>query len=104
MIETLRPDELARQLGISVRTVMRAIRAGELRASQLARRGCWRIEPDDVAAWLELRANRPRERPMEPPSPILAAALDSARAPKRGARTHPTGRLRVPPTARKDAA
>jgi excisionase family DNA binding protein len=44
----------------STRTVMRAIDAGDLRASQLASRGVWRITAADIDSWLELRANRPR--------------------------------------------
>lgn len=57
----------------STKTVMRAIDAGELRASQLAKRGTWRIRREDIDAWFDLRANtqpRPRTVTTPPARPI----------------------------------
>jgi excisionase family DNA binding protein len=48
----------ATALGCSTRTLRRAIDAGELRASQLASRGCWVIQREDLLAWIDARANR----------------------------------------------
>ena len=51
-------EDVAADCRVSTRTVMRAIRANELKASQLAPgRGCWRIRPEDLDAWIEQRAN-----------------------------------------------
>lgn len=44
------PTEVAQLVRVSRRTVMRAIKRGELDASQLASR-CWRIWPDAVERW-----------------------------------------------------
>lgn len=54
-------DQVAERCQVSTKTVKRAIDAGDLRASQLAERGCWRIYEADVDEWIEARANRPRE-------------------------------------------
>lgn len=83
MPTTLTIEQVAEACHVSTKTVRRAIDAGELRASQLAYRGCWVIRPADVDAWLDLRANRPaRERPA---APAEARATRAARRRGRGA-------------------
>jgi excisionase family DNA binding protein len=64
----LTPDDLAARVGLSVRSVMRAIAAGELEASQLTRRGGWRIRPEAVDEWIQARSNRPRGRETAAPA------------------------------------
>jgi excisionase family DNA binding protein len=60
------PSEVAEMVRVSCKTVMRAIQAGELEASQLARkRGGWRIMPAAVEEWMRARSNRRR-----PPRPL----------------------------------
>jgi len=106
LLELLPPERVAELCGVSVRTVMRAIDAGDLRASQLARRGCWRIRPEDVEAWLEARANRPRARAAAAaagPAPApLAGSPTIARRGGRSRRRGHGGRLLVPPPTRRD--
>lgn len=102
--ELLTPEQVAETCSVSVRTVMRAIEADELRASQLARRGCWRIAPDDVVAWIELRANRPRAERGSAERATPAPIAPSAAAPSRGGRPRRRARadrqLHVPPPTR----
>jgi hypothetical protein len=38
----------------------------DLRAAQVGRSRAWRIRPEDVEAWLEARANRPRQDSVAP--------------------------------------
>lgn len=68
--EVLSLAAAADTLGCSTRTLRRAIDAGELRASQLADRGCWAVQRADLLAWLDARA-APRGRPITavPPAP-----------------------------------
>lgn len=47
-----RPQEIADRCQISTRTVMRAIRSGQLRASRLGARGAYRVRPEDLEAWI----------------------------------------------------
>jgi excisionase family DNA binding protein len=68
----LRPDDVAELCQVSTKTVLRAIRAGRLRAYRLGARAAYRIRPDDVEAWLQSSPVRGRTRtPVEvsvPPS------------------------------------
>ena len=71
MTGLLTPAEVAKHCKVHPKTVVRAIMRGELRASRIATRGTWRIDPVDVDAWLDAKANRPREprshsRPITP--------------------------------------
>lgn len=93
MSDLLKPEQVAQRVQVSRRTVIRAINSGELEASQLAERGCWRIKPEAVDAWVELRSNRHRApRPMPDVVPVSAAAAAAQRARRQGA-----GTLRVTP-------
>lgn len=66
MERPMTPSEVAAMVRVSCKTVMRAIQAGELEASQLARkRGGWRIMPAAVEDWMQARSNRQR-----PPRPL----------------------------------
>jgi excisionase family DNA binding protein len=56
-------DEVADLVRLRAKTVMRAIAAGQLEASQLTQgRGGWRIRPEAIDAWLESRSNRSAAR------------------------------------------
>lgn len=79
----------ATALGCSTRTLRRAIDSRELRASQLATRGCWVIQREDLVAWIDARANV-ASRPISP----LAGARSANRAVRRRAP------VRAPLTAR----
>lgn len=84
-IELLTVDQVARACQVSSRTVMRAIEAGDLRASQLATRGVWRVREEDVEAWLDLRANRRREpAPGSSDSPTVTSTVRSGSSGHRG--------------------
>lgn len=67
--------EAAERLHCSTKTVRRRIRSGELRASRVGR-GLWQIRDEDLGAYLDARANRPRDiRPLPAPvgEPIVPA-------------------------------
>jgi excisionase family DNA binding protein len=76
---------------VSSKTVMRAIAAGQLEASQVTQgRGGWRIRPEAIDAWLDSRGNRTFPvRPLadvtrvEPQTP---APRRPGRAPRAGGR------------------
>ena len=62
-IELFTPSEVARMTKVSVKTVMRAIDAGQLEASRLTQeRGGWRITEPSIHEWLSRRSNQRRER------------------------------------------
>jgi excisionase family DNA binding protein len=74
---------------VSPKTVMRAIAAGHLEASQVTQgRGGWRIRPKAIDAWLESRSNR--TRPVRPLADVTRVAPEppvlrrSGRAPRTG--------------------
>jgi excisionase family DNA binding protein len=79
----LTPSDVAARCQISAKTVLRAIRAGRLRAYRLGERGTYRIRPSDVDAWLDdqevqpvvvpLRAVPPVPRPS--PGPLAGGRL-----------------------------
>lgn len=106
----LRPEQVAERVQVHPRTVMRAIKTGELVASQLARRGCWRITEQAVEDWLETRSNRQHEK--RPQDRVAPAPLDVSRTggkhgvarPRRGQRPAATGRVSVPPSSGRNAA
>src|SRR3954453_20949660 len=89
----LTPQDVADRCQISTKTVLRAIRAGRLRACRLGTRGGFRIHPADAEAWIAssiVEPNRaaPRPAPLADPPP----------AP-------PPGELRLAPsTGRRSAA
>ena len=62
----LTPPEIAEQCRVSVRTVLRAIRAGRLRASRLGTRGSYRVRAADVEAWLAGTVVEPPHREAAP--------------------------------------
>jgi excisionase family DNA binding protein len=59
-VEILTVEEVASRCKLNPKTIKRAIDRGELKASQLATRGGWRVIETDMWAWLELRANTTR--------------------------------------------
>jgi excisionase family DNA binding protein len=90
----LTPDQVAELVQVSRKTVMRAIEAGELEASQLTqKRGGWRIRPEAIDEWMKLRSNRRRPpRSLADVAPVNTTAEAAARARRQSA-----GRLRVTP-------
>lgn len=52
-------NEVAAFMRVSTKTVRRAIAAGHLEASQVSQgRGRWRVRPEAIDAWMELRSTR----------------------------------------------
>jgi excisionase family DNA binding protein len=75
-LQVLTVEQVAERVQLSPQTVMRAIRAGDLEASQLTQgRGGWRIREDAIVGWLQARSNRsssrslPDVRAVEPAGP-----------------------------------
>ena len=70
----LTPADVARRCQVSTKTVLRAIHAGDLRASRLGRRGAYRVRAGDVDAWLDATASRTRPHRSVPevsqPTPV----------------------------------
>ena len=89
--------QVARACQVSTRTIRRAIAAGELEAFQLARRGTWRIRPEDVSAWLEECLGQRSATPAPSPTttrPSVSQLSDARR--HRGEARAATGQLTVP--------
>src|SRR5690242_3307502 len=88
----LRPVDVAELCLCSVKTVMRAIMAAELEASQLGQRGTWVVRASAIEEWLDRRSNRVR-----PPRPLadvrrVDPGAPGAPTPVRGDRPRaPTG-------------
>jgi excisionase family DNA binding protein len=77
-------EQVAERLCCSVRTVRRRINAGELRASHIGR-GKWLIREEDLDAYLDATATRPREvRPLPPAKPVQPPTPAMARRSRRG--------------------
>jgi excisionase family DNA binding protein len=69
--ELLSLNQAATALGCSTRTLRRRIAEGALRASQVAARGGWVVQRDDLVAFLDARATVPRHaEPILPPPPV----------------------------------
>jgi excisionase family DNA binding protein len=85
-------EQVAERVQLSAKTVMRAIRAGDLEASQLTQsRGGWRIREDAIQGWLETRSNRADTRPLPD---VRAVEPAVPRRPSRGSTAVQTdGRL-----------
>jgi hypothetical protein len=56
-LRVLTVEQVADMVQLSTKTVLRAIACGDLEASQLARRGAWRIDPDASPRWMARRSN-----------------------------------------------
>lgn len=96
MTELLTIAMAAERCHVHYKTIERAIRNQELRASKLAVRGCWVIQPEDLEAWVEARANRPR---------TIAAVAPIPARPHTGRRRPGASELSdlVPPARRRSA-
>jgi excisionase family DNA binding protein len=77
----LTPRDVAERCQLSTKTVLRAIRAGRLRASRLGASGAYRVWERDVDAWIEQSVVVPARAPAEPPPlrAIEAAPPDRGR-------------------------
>ena len=88
-LETLlTPADVAERCQVSPKTVIRAIRAGRLRAYRLGARGAYRLRAADVEAWLA----ESQVEPVVVPFPVRAPV---PLRPLRSTATH-RGKLRVP--------
>lgn len=81
----LTASDVAALCQVSLKTVMRAIKSGDLRAARLGKRGALRICPADVDAWLDRSAVTPADR-----------VADPRVAPLQVGRVFERGRLRTP--------
>jgi len=70
-LQVLTMEQVAERVKLSQKTVMRAIRAGDLEASQLTpSRGGWRIREEAIAEWFEARSNRAGARSLPDVRPV----------------------------------
>jgi excisionase family DNA binding protein len=75
----LTPAEIAEQCQLSIKTVIRAIRSGRLRACRLGPRGGYRVAPADLDAWIAASVVEPQmHRVPAPPTPIHVAVPGSS--------------------------
>jgi excisionase family DNA binding protein len=102
----LTSQQVAEACQLSVRTVLRAIDRGDLRASKLALRGGWRILPADVDEWLVARSNRRRDPPDgdRPRGKEIEPDLATIKTARRSSRSRADGRLLLRPGMGKEAA
>jgi excisionase family DNA binding protein len=91
-LQVLTVEQVAERVQLSTQTVMRAIRAGDLEASQLTQnRGGWRIREGAIPNWLETRSNRSASMPLPD---VRAVESPGPRRPSRGSTVEPAnGRL-----------
>jgi excisionase family DNA binding protein len=94
MTEMLTVDDVARLVGLTSYTVRAAIRDGELRAAKL--RGRWRVQRDDLAAWIDAG--------QAAALPGAALTMTPATAPAPSRKTPPVGDPRAAVRARRRAA
>jgi excisionase family DNA binding protein len=88
-LRVLTLEQVAERVQLSAKTVMRAIRAGDLEASQLTQgRGGWRVREDAIAGWLEARSNRADSRPLPD---VRRVEQSGPRRPSRGPTPVQTG-------------
>ena len=80
-MDLLTVPEVAQLARLSEKTVYRAIRCGELRASKL--RGLWRIRRDDYEDWLRGAAYVPETRPVAKSDQAAPSARGSRAALRR---------------------
>jgi excisionase family DNA binding protein len=52
-------EEIAARLGLSIETVRRYLRNGELKGSMFGRRGGYRVKESDLQDFIQRRAERP---------------------------------------------
>lgn len=82
--ELLTPAEVSERCKVSTKTVLRAIRAGRLRASRLGSRGAYRVRPADLEQWIETTRVEPEPQfCAEPVAMKLEPAIRRASAPGR---------------------
>ena len=81
----LTPQDVADRCQISTKTVLRAIRAGRLRACRLGTRGGFRIHPADAEAWIASST-------VEPSRPSRGPRRSRSRS-----RGRPAGELKLTP-------
>jgi len=97
LTDLLTVEHVAERCGISTKTVMRAIRSGDLIASQLAKRGGWVVEEANLADWIVRRRTRGAPQPAPTPAPTLARR-PVPQTPRRASAISTNGTLTVTPT------
>jgi excisionase family DNA binding protein len=70
--QLLKPADVAQRAQISTKTVLRAIKAGRLRASRLGEHGAYRIRAEDYDAWIEGSVVEPEVGERADPVPARA--------------------------------
>jgi excisionase family DNA binding protein len=83
--QLLTPKDIAARCQINPKTVLRAIRSGRLRASQLGERAAYRVAEEDFQAWLAATVVTPPMRAPAEPTPLRVVERPAA------------GRLRLTP-------
>ena len=74
----LTPKDIAARCQINPKTVLRAIRSGRLRASQLGERAAYRVLEADYEAWLAATVVEPPLRAPAEPTPLRAVERPGA--------------------------
>ena len=64
--QLLTASDVAALCQVSTKTVLRAIKSGDLRAARLGKRGAFRISPDDFEAWLSRNEVTPADVRADP--------------------------------------
>ena len=68
----LTPKDIAARCQINPKTVLRAIRSGRVRASQLGESAAYRVSEADYEAWLAATVVKPQVRTPVEPTPLRA--------------------------------
>jgi excisionase family DNA binding protein len=88
--------EVATLMRVSAKTVMRAIMAGHLEASQITQgRGGWRITESAVERWMDVRSNLARALRESRPLANIPAAPGAGVPRRRMSSRTPGGRLPI---------
>jgi excisionase family DNA binding protein len=76
----LTPSDIAEQCQLSTKTVLRAIRSGRLRAYRLGTRGGYRVDAEDLEAWIAASRLEPESHAVSLPARLsVAGQAPSAR-------------------------
>lgn len=57
---TISVEEAAKWLGVTIETIRRYLRRGELRGYRLGKKSGWRIQPSDLEDLVRRRTNQPQ--------------------------------------------
>jgi hypothetical protein len=74
----LTPKDIATRCQLNPKTVVRAIRAGRLRASQLAESATYRVTEEDYQAWIAAMVVKPPVPAPAEPTPLRVVERPTA--------------------------